>query len=216
MLRVIRILLFIGLSFGCSACESGRTLSNEQPAKIESSSTTEVDSLQIKQIVENALEQTEITKNYSKEYFQISYPNGDLPIETGACTDVIIRAFRKAGVDLQKEVHEDMRSNFGEYPKKWGLERPDTNIDHRRVPNLQTFFTRKKRSISITDSPKDYRPGDIVSWDLGGKGVTHIGLVSNVWNRTGDRFLIVHNIGAGTRAEDVLFSWKITGHYRYF
>jgi uncharacterized protein YijF (DUF1287 family) len=188
----------------------------EQPAKLENARSTEIASTPVKQIVENAIEQTKITKNYSQEYFKLTYPNGDPPIETGACTDVVIRAFRKAGVDLQKEVHEDMAANFGAYPKKWGLAGTDTNIDHRRVPNLQTFFDRRKKSIPVTNSAEDYQPGDVVTYDLDGKGMTHIGLVSNVWNAAGDRHLIVHNIGAGARAEDVLFNWKITGHFRYF
>ncbi len=109
-----------------------------------------------------------------------------------------------------------MRSNFGAYPKKWGLAGPDTNIDHRRVPNRHTYFTRKNRSLPVTNKPAAYRPGDIVTYDLDGKGMTHIGLVSNLKASSGNRFLLIHNIGAGARAEDVLFNWKITGHFRYF
>ncbi len=146
----------------------------------------------------------------------IPYPNGDVPSETGACTDVIIRAFRKVGIDLQKEVHEDMTANFALYPTKWGLSEPDTNIDHRRVLNLQTFFTRQGKSVPISEKPKDYQPGDIVAWDLDGKRMTHIGIVSNFWNEDSKRFSIIHNIGGGTNQEDRLFEWKIIGHYRYF
>jgi uncharacterized protein YijF (DUF1287 family) len=146
----------------------------------------------------------------------MDYPNGDPPAETGACTDVVIRAFRNAGMDLQKAVHEDMAENFSAYPKKWGLLKTDTNIDHRRVPNLQKFFDRKGKSIPITLRGEDYDPGDVVSWDLDGNGMTHIGLVSNYWNQSSNRYSIIHNIGGGAHAEDRLFEWKITGHYRYF
>jgi uncharacterized protein YijF (DUF1287 family) len=171
---------------------------------------------EIRQILENAVGQTNLTKTYDPSYIVIPYPNGDVPIGTGVCTDVVIRAFRSAGVDLQKEVHEDMQTNFAAYPKKWGLSKPDRNIDHRRVPNLQTFFERKGKSLSITDKAEDYQPGDVVSWDLDGKGMTHIGLISNIWNEESGRYLIIHNIGGGAKAEDVLFNWKITGHYQYF
>jgi uncharacterized protein YijF (DUF1287 family) len=126
-----------------------------------------------------------------------------------------VRAFRNASIDLQKDVHEDMKSNFASYPTKWGLKSPDSNIDHRRVPNLQTFFARKAKSLSTNSDSENFYPGDIVTWDLGG-GVDHVGMVTNVWYKPSQRYLIVHNIGAGTRMEDVLFSWKITGHYRYF
>jgi hypothetical protein len=129
---------------------------------------------------------------------------------------VVIRGFRAAGIDLQKEVHEDMTANFAAYPRKWGLPTPDTNVDHRRVPNLQTFFTRKGKALGTSPNPDDYKPGDVVSWDLDGNGMTHIGLVSNLWNEKTNRYLIIHNIGGGTRAEDRLFEWKITGHFRYF
>lgn len=176
----------------------------------------EVVSEPIGKLLRSAQEQTRLTKNYTQEYSTIPYPNGDLPIDTGACSDVVIRSFRAAGIDLQKEVHEDMAANFAAYPKKWGLAAPDTNIDHRRVPNLQTFFTRKGRSLPITANPEDYLPGDVVSWDLNGKGMSHIGVVSNLWNERTRRYLIIHNIGGGTKAEDRLFDWKITGHFRYF
>ncbi len=175
-----------------------------------------IKSPEIRKILENALKQTEITKSYNPEYIAIPYPNGDVAPETGVCTDVVIRAFRSAGVDLQKEVHEDMRENFAAYPQKWNLPKPDTNIDHRRVPNLQIFFERKGKSVPVTQSGENYQPGDVVSWDLNGKGLTHIGIVSNIFNEKNGRYLIIHNIGAGAKAEDVLFNWKITGHFRYF
>lgn len=166
--------------------------------------------------VESARRQTQITKIYDQAYVVLDYPNGDVSAERGACTDVVIRAMRAAGVDLQKEVHEDITRNFTIYPQKWGLKKPDANIDHRRVPNLQTFFARRGKVVPVTNDSADYKPGDIVSWDLNGKGLTHIGIVSNLWNERTKRYLIIHNIGRGTEAQDVLFDWQITGHYRYF
>ncbi len=186
------------------------------PATADNPKLIDVSSDEIKKMLESAVEQTTVTKNYDPAYTVLPYPNGDVPIEKGVCTDVVVRAFRKAGVDLQKEVHEDMKSNFSGYPKKWGLKSPDTNIDHRRVPNLQTFFTRRGKSLAITDNAADYKPGDVVAWDLNGKGLTHIGLVSNQYNQTTKRFSIIHNIGGGAMLEDVVFDWKIIGHYRYF
>ena len=151
---------------------------------------------------------------YDPTYSVISYPNGDVPADKGVCTDVIIRAYRKLGIDLQKEVHEDMKFNFDKYPKNWGLSRPDKNIDHRRVPNLMTFFKRHGTVKTITDNPQDYQQGDIVCWNLGGE-TTHIGIVSRKRTTDGKRYLMVHNIGAGQVLEDCLFSYRIIGHYRY-
>ncbi len=176
----------------------------------------EIESTPIREVLTNARQQLKTTTSYSQKYYSMSYPNGDVPISTGACTDVVIRSFRAAGVDLQQEVHLDMKQNFNKYPSKWGLNRTDTNIDHRRVLNLQTFFRRNEKSIPVTYVGSDYKPGDIVSWDLNGKGLTHIGIVSNIWNVQKRRYLIIHNIGAGAQLEDRLFEWKITGHYRYF
>ncbi|HEX2123018.1 MAG TPA: DUF1287 domain-containing protein [Thermoanaerobaculia bacterium] len=153
------------------------------------------------------------TRSYDPVYRRIAYPGGDVPIETGVCTDVVIRAFRRAGVDLQVLVHEDMKRNFAAYPKLWGLRRPDTNIDHRRVPNLATFFRRNGRAQPVSRRGADYAPGDIVTWKLA-SGVPHIGIVCDV--RRGDRHLVVHNIGAGAQLEDVLFAYEVTGHFRYF
>jgi uncharacterized protein len=161
-----------------------------------------------------ALELTKDQVEYDGSYFKIAYPNGDVPPGKGVCTDVIIRAYRKLGIDLQKKVHEDMRNNFSLYPKKWGLKTTDRNIDHRRVPNLQTYFTRNGVKLPATNSPSEYKPGDIVTWDLGG-GITHIGIVVNKKSDDGERNLIVHNIGAGQVTADCLFQFKITGHYRY-
>ena len=163
---------------------------------------------------EVALKLTEQKVVYDPSYFSIDYPNGDIPSDKGVCTDVIIRAYRKIGVDLQKEVHEDMKTNFSLYPKIWGLKSTDKNIDHRRVPNLMTFFERKGASIPISSNGKDYMPGDIVCWNLGG-AITHIGIVVNKKSNDGKRNLIVHNIGSGQVLADCLFDFKIIGHYRY-
>lgn len=151
---------------------------------------------------------------YDPTYFNIAYPNGDVPSDKGVCTDVIIRAYRKLGIDLQKEVHEDMKVNFNRYPKNWGLTRPDKNIDHRRVPNLMVFFSRYGRTKLMTENPKDYLPGDIVCWNLGG-AITHIGIVVNKKSLDNERYLIVHNIGGGQVIADCLFDYKIIGHYSY-
>ncbi|HKP12939.1 MAG TPA: DUF1287 domain-containing protein [Blastocatellia bacterium] len=169
----------------------------------------------LRPVIESALAQTEQTTIYDPAYVRLDYPGGDLPIERGVCADVVVRAFRKGGVDLQKEVHEDMRRDFAAYPQRWGLKAPDANIDHRRVPNLMTYFKRRGKSLPITSDAKDYEPGDVVAWDLGG-GLTHIGIVVNLRARGGERYYVVHNIGAGARLEDVLFSLRQIGHYRYF
>ncbi len=171
----------------------------------------------VRKLIAAATEQTHHSVRYDSSYVRIPYPGGDVPADTGVCTDVIIRAYRAAGIDLQKEVHEDMLQNFSAYPRKWRWLRsePDSNIDHRRVPNLMTFFSRKGETLPATTRAEDYSPGDLVTWDLG-RGVPHIGIVVNQKSPQSGRFLIVHNIGAGPQLEDVLFSWKLTGHYRYF
>ncbi len=151
---------------------------------------------------------------YDPSYYKITYPNGDIPAGKGVCTDVIIRAYRKVGIDLQKVVHEDMAANFAKYPKYWGLSRTDKNIDHRRVPNMMTFFIRHGQVKPITRNPADYLPGDIVCWNLGG-GITHIGLVVDKKSADGLRYMIVHNIGAGQVLADCLFDFKIIGHFTY-
>lgn len=167
-----------------------------------------------KSVIDAAMEQTKQSVRYDGSYTRIPYPGGDVPKDRGVCTDVVIRAYRAAGIDLQKEVHEDMRRAFSSYPKNWGLSRPDTNIDHRRVPNLRTFFKRKGASIPVTRDPAAYLPGDLVTWNLT-SGVPHIGVVVESRSTDGRRRLIVHNIGAGPQLEDVLFAWTVTGHYRY-
>lgn len=161
-----------------------------------------------------ALELTKQKVTYDPAYFVIAYPNGDIPADKGVCTDVVIRAYRKLGVDLQKEVHEDIKANFSLYPHKWGLSKPDKNIDHRRVPNLMVFFSRHGKVKPITDKPEDYLPGDIVCWDLGG-GIMHIGIVVDKKSSDGLRYIIVHNIGGGQVLADCLFGYKIIGHYTY-
>jgi uncharacterized protein len=204
-------LLLLLITFGCSSA-----LPQEQTNIAEKPALVQISSEGVRRVLESATEQTNVTTGYDPAYVVIPYPGGDVPVKTGVCTDVIIRSFRNAGVDLQKEVHEDMSRNFNSYPTKWGMKSADSNIDHRRVPNLQTFFTRAGKSLPITDKPDDYKPGDVVSWDLDGKGMTHIGLVSNLWNEKTKRYLIIHNMGGGVKAEDVVFDWKVTGHYRYF
>jgi len=171
----------------------------------------------LKKLVAAAEERTHHTVRYDPAYVRIPYPGGDVPEETGVCTDEVIRSYRAVGIDLQKEVHEDMQKSFSAYPqqRRWSLSQPDANIDHRRVPNLMVFFTRKGEVLPITDRAEDYSPGDLVTWNLGG-GVPHIGIVVDEKSAQGGRHLIVHNIGQGPRREDVLFAWKITGHYRYY
>jgi uncharacterized protein len=169
----------------------------------------------VRQLVAAGMAQTTYTKSYDPAYVAIAYPGGDVPAETGVCTDVVIRAFRKVGVDLQKEVHEDMSQAFADYPKDWGLTQPDPNIDHRRVPNLIRFFERKGKALPITQNPQDYQPGDVVMWNLG-QGNSHTGLVTNIRAKQSGRNYIVHNIGMGAKIEDVVFDWTIIGHYRYW
>lgn len=171
----------------------------------------------LQRLVAAAVERTSHHVRYDSSYVRIPYPDGDVPADTGVCTDEIIRTYRAVGVDLQKEVHEDIEHNWGAYPhdSRWRQTRPDSNIDHRRVPNLAVFFSRKGQALPITYGADDYSPGDLVTWDLGG-GVPHIGIVVDRKSAQGERYLVVHNIGEGPRMEDVLFRWKITGHYRYF
>ena len=162
-----------------------------------------------------AIDLTNQQVKYDPAYISIPYPNGDVPADKGVCTDVVIRAYRRMSIDLQKEVHEDMKIHFDEYPKIWGMAKPDANIDHRRVQNLMTFFKRHNASLTISKAAIDYRPGDIVTWDLGG-GVVHIGIVVNRLSPSdSDRHLIVHNIGGGQVLSDCIFRFNISGHYRY-
>ena len=168
----------------------------------------------LRKVLEAAHAQVGVTVLYDPAYVDLKYPGGDVPADRGVCTDVVIRAFRAIGIDLQRTVHEDMKAHFSAYPKNWGLSRTDTNIDHRRVPNLMTFFTRQGKSLPVTATATDYRPGDVVTWTLPGS-LPHIGLVVNETSPEDPaRHLVVHNIGAGARMEDVLFGFKVTGHYR--
>ena len=176
--------------------------------------------LTVEQLNQAAVDRTRENIMYSPQYVEIDYPNGDVPDHTGVCTDVIIRAYRAVGVDLQQLVHEDMLANFDEYPSKqiWGLTKPDSNIDHRRVPNLQIFFERNGEKLDITFNPDDYKPGDIVVWGgfKNGSSPWHIGIVVRGNSiMTGNPF-VVHNIGYGPEREDMLFDFPIIGHYRYY
>ena len=175
------------------------------------------DAFDASKLISAAIAQSAFTKSYDSGYTAIAYPGGDVAKETGVCTDVVIRAYRALGFDLQRLVHEDMKKNFGVYPKFWGLKKPDTNIDHRRVPNLQVFLSRHGQKLSVSDKPDDYKPGDIVTWDLTypKRPLPHIGIVTDKRSVDGERPLMVHNIGRGVQVEDMLFSYHITGHYRY-
>lgn len=164
-------------------------------------------------LMDAALERTNHTVIYNGAYKQIPYPGGDVPAHFGVCTDVLIRSYRAVGIDLQQLVHEDMKTSFSAYPNNWGLSRPDPNIDHRRVPNLEAFFTRKGVSLPISDNPEDYLPGDIVSWRLPG-GLPHIGIVTDQIGPSGAP-KIVHNIGYGPKLNDMLFDFDIKGHFRF-
>jgi uncharacterized protein YijF (DUF1287 family) len=166
----------------------------------------------IRRMLQSAQEQIGTTLYYDSAYTAIPFPGGDVPRERGVCTDVVIRAYRGIGVDLQLLVNQDMRKNFGAYPRAWGLSHPDPNIDHRRVLNLAVFFTRQGAKLPVSKEPGDYKPGDIVTWKLP-DGRPHIGLVYHAQS-TG-RPLVIHNIGAGAQAEDTLFAFEISGHYRY-
>ena len=162
-------------------------------------------------LVASATSQIGVTVRYDPQYLVMKYPGGDVPIDRGVCTDVIVRAYRSIGIDLQKLVNEDMRAHFDAYPHRW-LAQPDSNIDHRRVPNLAVFFARHGQTLPISLNAREYLPGDIVTWKLPG-GLNHIGLVSD--RKENGRPLMIHNIGEGTQWEDVLFAYQITGHYRY-
>lgn len=167
-----------------------------------------------KALSDAALERTTHSVRYDGRYLKIGYPMGDVPPEIGVCSDVVIRAYRKLGIDLQKDVHEDMAANFRLYPRRWGLTKPDTNIDHRRVLNLEVLFARKGVEVAATKNPADYLPGDLVTWSVGGS-LPHIGIVVDRKAPDGKTPMIVHNIGAGDVLEDILFAYPMTGHFRY-
>jgi len=167
-----------------------------------------------KKLSESAISIVNPNVKYVPEYVSIAYPNGDVPENTGVCTDVVIRSYRKLGIDLQKEVHEDMKAHFDLYPKNWGHKKTDTNIDHRRFPNLEIFFERFGKKLAVTNNPNAYKTGELVTWMIGNQ-LPHIGIVTNKLSDDEERRLIVHNVGNGQVLEDVLFKYPITGHFVY-
>lgn len=202
-------LIFIALFFfSCNQKESNKLAFSARPK-------TAVKTFEEK-LSEAAISIIDQSVKYDPAYFAIKYPNGDVPSSKGVCTDVIIRAYRKLGIDLQKEVHEDMNANFTLYPnlKKWGMTKTDTNIDHRRVPNLEVFFERKGIKLAVSEDAKDYKTGEIVTWMIKDK-LPHIGIVTSKKSNDGERNLIVHNVGGGQVLEDCLFEYKIVGHFKY-
>jgi uncharacterized protein YijF (DUF1287 family) len=203
------ILLVILFSFGCKkAKKNNLKTENISVDMIENTSTFEekLSNAAISIIDKNVI--------YTPDYVSLKYPNGDVPAKTGVCSDVVIRAYRKLGIDLQKEVHEDMKANFSQYPTKWGLKKTDTNIDHRRVPNLEVFFERKGKKLQFSNNPNNYKTGEIVTWMINEK-LPHIGIVTHKKSSDGKRPLLVHNVGGGQVLEDCLFSYDIVGHYKY-
>lgn len=206
-MKSITVLLIVILFLGCGQKEKNKI----QAVNTEASATTFEEKLS-----KAAISIIDPTIYYDPSYISIKYPNGDVPKSKGVCTDVVIRAYRKLDIDLQKEVHEDMKANFSKYPnlQKWGMTKTDTNIDHRRVPNLEIFFERKGIKLVVTENANDYKTGEIVTWMINGK-FPHIGIITNKKTADGKRNLIVHNVGYGQVLEDCLFSYKIVGHYKY-
>lgn len=206
------ICIFLCFSFGCKKVKpiEGITYTKLPISKIENPKTFE------EKLSNAAISILDSEVVYTPTYTAIKYPNGDVPTKTGVCTDVVIRAYRKLGIDLQKEVHEDMVNHFLLYPnlKKWGLKKCDTNIDHRRVPNLEVFFSRKGESLSISKDGKDYKTGELVTWLIGNK-YPHIGIITHLKSGDNKRPMIVHNVGAGQVLEDCLFNYEIVGHFKY-
>ncbi|PIE15240.1 MAG: DUF1287 domain-containing protein [Rhodobacterales bacterium] len=209
--------LLLGLSLAGAAAGSGlapaqslRPLNRPAPTH----GAEQPDSAWASKLIANARSQIGVTLIYDGRYQKLDFPNGDIDRLRGVCTDVVIRALRDAhGVDLQSEVNRDMKAHFAAYPKKWGLKTTDRNIDHRRVPNLRTYFRRQGAELPISDRASDYKPGDLVTWRLTGN-LPHIGIVSDRMNTDHSRPLIIHNVGYGTQEVDVLFAYDITGHYR--
>lgn len=200
--------LLIAMSFfGCSQKEKNKILADN---------TVNIATTFEDKLAAAAISIIDATIVYDPSYFSIKYPNGDVPKNKGVCTDVIIRTYRKLGIDLQKEVHQDMKANFLQYHnlKKWGMKKTDTNIDHRRVPNLEVFFERKGVKLGVSENANDYKTGEIVTWMINGK-LPHIGIITNKKSHDGERNLIVHNVGNGQVLEDCLFRYKIVGHYKY-
>jgi uncharacterized protein len=179
-----------------------------------SSAIANADFAATKTLIDAAIAQTKQHVIYDGSYRRIAYPSGDVPADRGVCTDVVIRAYRAIGIDLQQRVHEDMLAAYAAYPKQWGMKQPDANIDHRRVPNLQTYFQRHHAQFDVSRKGSDYQAGDLVTWILPGN-LPHIGIVTDRSSTDGVRPLIVHNIGLGPYLEDMLFQYVITGHYRF-
>lgn len=194
-----------------TACDTSSKIT--LPTAVAEPKLVEISDPMVRKLVAGGTAQTEVTKTYDPAYVRLAYPGGDVDQRTGVCTDVIVRAYRELGIDLQKLVHEDMSRNFGAYPKLWGLKQPDKNIDHRRVANLMTFFDRQQATLPIGKNPVDYQPGDLVTYDLGPSIGLHIAMVTNVRDTNG--YKMVHNACCGTKIETLPTSWKINGHYRY-
>ena len=207
-MKSISTVLIVLIFFSCNQKENNK-LTFTNPQKTATKTFEE-------KLSEAAISIIDSSIDYDPAYFSIKYPNGDIPANKGVCTDVVIRSYRKLDIDLQKEVHEDMVENFSKYPnlKKWGMTKTDTNIDHRRVPNLEVFFERKGMKLPVTQNPADYKTGELVTWMINNK-LPHIGIVTNKKSEDGERNLIVHNIGGGQVLEDCLFEYKIVGHYIY-
>ena len=210
---------FVFIAFVLTSCVNNQSSSLTTRGVEKKATEIERDNIPTSQNFEDKLSAAAVslTKDkvqYDPAYFSIKYPNGDVPEGKGVCTDVVIRAYRKLGIDLQKEVHVDMQDNFKAYPKIWNLKKTDTNIDHRRVPNLMTFFTRKGEKKPLTNNSKDYHYGDIVTWNVGGS-LPHIGILINRNSEDKKRYLVVHNIGNGQEISDCLFAYTLTGHFVY-
>jgi uncharacterized protein len=211
----LKTLVVICLATSCARIDGvSRAVPLDQP-HLTAAAQVKPDASPLERMLANLLEQTKQTLSYDPAYVKLDYPNGDLPLERGVCADVVVRAFRKGGLDLQQAVHEDMKAHFSAYPHKWGARVTDSNIDHRRVANLMKWFERQRKAISLSDKGADYQPGDVVAWELG-NGLLHIGMVSQIKVAGTDRYAVVHNINSGAKLEDVLFAWKVVGHYRYF
>ena len=197
-MKPIYLLLITISFFTCSQKENNTVVEKTFEEKISDAAIS---------IIDDSIE-------YDPTYFSIKYPNGDVPKNKGVCTDVVIRTYRKLNIDLQKEVHEDMKANFTKYPKIWKLKKTDTNIDHRRVPNLEVFFERKGTKLTISKTASDYKTGEIVTWMIGNK-LPHIGIVTNKKSSDGKQPLLVHNVGGGQVLDDCLFSYTIVGHFKF-
>lgn len=204
-MKILRISFLLFLFISCQQKEIRKIASNENQTNSFAERLSQV-----------AISIIDPTIDYDSAYFSIQYPNGDVPAKKGVCTDVVIRSYRKLGIDLQKEVHEDMVENFDAYPnlKNWGMTKTDTNIDHRRVPNLEIFFERKGTKLPVTQNSNDYKTGEIVTWMINDK-LPHIGIITSKKSKDGKRNLIVHNVGNGQVLQDCLFEYKIVGHFKY-